>query len=199
MIKESISAVVYILSLPVIALIELVRASTSTRLTRNIRKSSSSNGNSHLYVESRQDPDNNDESSSNSESNIENIDDEKKRIRQFDNRSITPDTLLSIKQRNLMKRKVLILDLDETLVHSTPIEPFPQFVHLYQYSIDIYIDNTQCTFYVSERPHLKEFMRKVCEWYEVVIFTASVRNYADPVIDKLECSKKIAARYFREV
>ncbi|KAL0487038.1 CTD nuclear envelope phosphatase [Acrasis kona] len=124
-------------------------------------------------------------------------DDELQRIREL-NRSLTPSILQSIKMKNVAKKKILVLDLDETLIHSTPVEPFPQFKRFYQYRIDVYLDQDECSFYVSERPHLKHFMRKVCEWYEVVIFTASVQSYADPVIDRLECSDKISRRYFRE-
>jgi len=102
--------------------------------------------------------------------------------------------------RNLQLRSppILILDLDETLLHSSLQVPDPQFAHLYQYSINVYIDHVPVTFYVSERPYLKNFMKKVCDWYRVVIFTASVRNYADPVIDRLYYSDRIAGRFFRE-
>ena len=93
---------------------------------------------------------------------------------------------------------ILILDLDETLLHSFLKIPEPQHAHLYQYSLNVYIDNVPVTFYVSERPYLKNFMKKVCDWYQVVIFTASVRQYADPVIDRLYYSDRITARYFRE-
>lgn len=107
--------------------------------------------------------------------------------------------LRDLQEKNEKKSKILVLDLDETLLHSSLQAPEPKFAHLYQYSINIYIDNTPCTFYVSERPYLKNFMKKVCDWYKVVIFTASVKHYADPVIDRLYYSEKIAARYFREV
>lgn len=41
--------------------------------------------------------------------------------------------------------------------------------------------------------------QQVCEWYKVVIFTASVQRYADPVIDRLDKSHKVYKRYYREV
>jgi hypothetical protein len=171
-IKDYISALVYLLMLPVHTVVELVRENPKPPFRLPMA----------TVGEIREDINENEE----------------EKIRLL-NKTLTNDVLLEIKEQNAKKRKILILDLDETLVHSTPIEPFPQFAHLYQYSIDIYIDNTECTFYVSERPHLKHFMRKVCQWFEVVIFTASVQSYADPVIDRLECSSKISRRYFREV
>jgi CTD nuclear envelope phosphatase 1 len=40
----------------------------------------------------------------------------------------------------------------------------------------------------------------VSEWYHVYIFTASISEYADPVVDCLDNSKSvITRRYFREV
>lgn len=40
---------------------------------------------------------------------------------------------------------------------------------------------------------------QVCKWYNLVIFTASVQEYADPVIDWLESERKFfSARYYRQ-
>ncbi|EFC50404.1 CTD phosphatase [Naegleria gruberi] len=94
-------------------------------------------------------------------------------------------------------KKFLILDLDETLIHASTTPPRADHERLYNYILDVQIDHVNCTFYVSERPHLKLFMEKVCEWYNVVIFTASVKNYANPVIDRLYHSDKIVKRLFR--
>ncbi|KAJ5226714.1 NLI interacting factor [Penicillium citrinum] len=54
-------------------------------------------------------------------------------------------------------------------------------------------------YYVHKRPHCDEFLRKVSKWYKLVIFTASVQEYADPVIDWLEQERKyFQARYYRQ-
>lgn len=54
-------------------------------------------------------------------------------------------------------------------------------------------------YYVHKRPHCDDFLRKVCKWYKVVIFTASVQEYADPVVDWLEQEKKyFTGRYYRQ-
>jgi len=40
---------------------------------------------------------------------------------------------------------------------------------------------------------------QVCKWYNLVVFTASVQEYADPVIDYLEQERKFfSGRYFRQ-
>lgn len=54
-------------------------------------------------------------------------------------------------------------------------------------------------YYVHKRPHCDDFLRKVCKWYKLVIFTASVQEYADPVIDWLEQERKFfVGRYYRQ-
>ena len=40
---------------------------------------------------------------------------------------------------------------------------------------------------------------QVCQWYHVVIFTAGIQEYANPVIDLLDPEGGVEARYFREV
>lgn len=39
----------------------------------------------------------------------------------------------------------------------------------------------------------------MCKWYNLVVFTASVQEYADPVIDWLEQERKFfSGRYYRQ-
>ena len=52
--------------------------------------------------------------------------------------------------------------------------------------------------YVLKRPHVDEFLRTVGPLYEIVIFTASLSKYADPVLDLLDVSKVVDVRLFRE-
>jgi len=92
-----------------------------------------------------------------------------------------------------LKRKTLILDLDETLVHST-VKPITHH-HLV---VDVTIDGVPCVFYVIKRPHVDAFLKKVSEWYDVIIFTASMQQYADPPIDQLDSKRLVKQRLFRE-
>lgn len=92
-----------------------------------------------------------------------------------------------------LKRKTLILDLDETLVHSTI-----KAVTHHHLTVDVLIDGMTCTFYVIKRPHVDLFLKKVAEWFDLVIFTASMQQYADPLIDQLDTSRLVKGRLFRE-
>lgn len=60
------------------------------------------------------------------------------------------------------------------------------------------IDNQIHNVYVAKRPGVDEFLKKVGEIYEVVVFTASLSKYADPVLDMLDKYKVIKHRLFRE-
>ncbi|KAJ2485475.1 Nuclear envelope morphology protein 1 [Coemansia sp. RSA 2320] len=92
------------------------------------------------------------------------------------------------------KKKTLVLDLDETLIHSSP-----QGSYRAHHRIEVVIDKVACLYYVYKRPHVDYFLRRVSEWYKVVVFTASLAEYADPVIDLLDSQNKlIEGRYFRE-
>jgi CTD nuclear envelope phosphatase 1 len=54
-------------------------------------------------------------------------------------------------------------------------------------------------YWVNKRPYCDEFLRRVVKWFNLVIFTASVQEYADPVIDWLEQERKFfSARYYRQ-
>ncbi|CCH43134.1 hypothetical protein BN7_2681 [Wickerhamomyces ciferrii] len=90
-------------------------------------------------------------------------------------------------------KKCLVLDLDETLVHSS-------FKVLRQcdFIIPVDIDNQIHNVFVIKRPGVDEFLRRVGELYEVVVFTASVSRYGDPLLDELDIHKSIHHRLFRD-
>jgi len=91
-------------------------------------------------------------------------------------------------------RITLLLDLDETLVHST----FDRTDNAdYAIPLDLGGGETS-TVFVKKRPYVDYFLREVGEHFEVVIFTASLALYADPLLDKLDKAGVIAARLYRE-
>ncbi len=96
-------------------------------------------------------------------------------------------------QPHFVGRKCLVLDLDETLVHSS-FKPVPNA----DYIIPVEIEDTVHQVYVLKRPGVDEFMKRMGPLFEVVIFTASVAKYADPVLDLLDIHKVCHHRLFRE-
>ncbi|KAK2077750.1 hypothetical protein QBZ16_004597 [Prototheca wickerhamii] len=90
-------------------------------------------------------------------------------------------------------KKTLVLDLDETLVHSS-FKP----VAAPDYIIPVEIEGRVVDVYVLKRPHVDEFLRVVGERFEVVVFTASLGKYADPLLDMLDPLGVVRWRLFRE-
>jgi TFIIF-interacting CTD phosphatase-like protein len=61
-------------------------------------------------------------------------------------------------QSFMMKTKTLILDLDETLIHSTS-----RGSRADAHMIEVMVDNHACLYYVYKRPHVDHFLKKVLE------------------------------------
>jgi len=102
---------------------------------------------------------------------------------------------------------VVVLDLDECLVHSQFIDPTAaqQYAHqLFRQrstGAQAAVDSFYLTLpsgdgvHVNERPGLHEFLQKVTSRFETHIFTAAQPVYANPVLDRLDTG--FAGRWFR--
>lgn len=90
-------------------------------------------------------------------------------------------------------RKLLVLDLDETLIHSSSRAMNSMSCH----TVEVLIDTHICLYYVYKRPNLDHFLKHVSQWFDLIIFTASLPEYADPVIDWIDSNNVIRSRYFR--
>ena len=89
----------------------------------------------------------------------------------------------------------LVLDLDETLVHAS-VSPTPKD----DFAFSFLFGGATHTMYVRRRPFLDKFL----DWlragpWEVVIFTASVKAYADKLLDSLDPTNDLFThRMYRE-
>ncbi|XP_063701176.1 phosphatase Herzog [Culicoides brevitarsis] len=104
-----------------------------------------------------------------------------------------PKYLLPSVRHSDMHKKCMVIDLDETLVHSS-FKPIPNA----DFIVPVEIDGTVHQVYVLKRPHVDEFLKRMGELYECVLFTASLAKYADPVADLLDKWSVFRARLFRE-
>ncbi|RJE19760.1 phosphatase [Aspergillus sclerotialis] len=104
-----------------------------------------------------------------------------------------PTTLLPPALPHLKDRKCLVLDLDETLVHSSF-----KVLERADFTIPVEIEGQYHNIYVIKRPGVDEFMKRVGELYEVVVFTASVSKYGDPLLDQLDIHNVVHHRLFRD-
>jgi len=74
----------------------------------------------------------------------------------------------------------LVLDLDETLVHAQGDSQDLAEIH------------------VKVRPGAKEFIEEMSKYYELVIFTAGTKDYADYALHFVDPNNKISHRLYRE-
>ncbi|KAL3672158.1 hypothetical protein V7S43_002821 [Phytophthora oleae] len=86
-------------------------------------------------------------------------------------------------------KKCLVLDLDETLLH-TSLRPIDNPDYIIPIDTDLY--------YVFKRPGAEEFLIEMAKYYEIVVYTTSLSKYADPLLDKLDPQGVISRRLYRE-
>ncbi|KAF8639969.1 hypothetical protein AX17_001218 [Amanita inopinata Kibby_2008] len=134
-------------------------------------------------------------------------------------RSATPATPSRTSTPTLYARKApfhqpktLVLDLDETLVHSTSrpmnssssgglfgLKSFGKQNSGTGHMVEVVLQGRSTLYHVYKRPFADFFLRTVSGWYTLVIFTASMQEYADPVIDWLDAGRGILVqRFFRD-
>jgi len=88
----------------------------------------------------------------------------------------------------------LVLDLDETLLHSS-ITPLA----VYDIVFPVHFNGVNYQLYVRKRPHMDEFLEKVSEMFEIIVFTASQKVYADRLLSIIDPQRKwIKHRVFRD-
>ena len=66
--------------------------------------------------------------------------------------------------------------------------------------LQVVIDKHPVRFFVHKRPHVDYFLQTVAQWYDLVVFTASMEIYGTAVADKLDRGRGMfQRRYFRQV
>ncbi|KAJ5543472.1 hypothetical protein N7461_009475 [Penicillium sp. DV-2018c] len=100
---------------------------------------------------------------------------------------------LALPAEDSLRMQRILLDLDETLVHSSF-----KVLERADFTIPVEIEGQYHNIYVIKRPGVDTFMKRVGELYEVVVFTASVSKYGDPLLDQLDIHNVVHHRLFRE-
>lgn len=102
------------------------------------------------------------------------------------------------------KKYMLILDIDETLVHSEPVitsgQPTANANKKYDKTLRFENDNgTHDVYGVNYRPFLKDFVKRMGKLFDLAVYTASARDYADAVMDTIDPKRTaFCARLYRE-
>ena len=87
----------------------------------------------------------------------------------------------------------LVLDMDETLIHSAP-EAIPNW----DFTVPFIGEEGVSQRYVKKRPGLDQFLARMGELFEVVIFTASTESYASAVIRNIDPDGVVQGCMFRD-
>lgn len=91
-------------------------------------------------------------------------------------------------------KKVLVLDMDETLIHCEETRMSQDDIE-----IDIPIENNFQKAYVSIRPYAISFLKKASKYFEIIVFTASEKCYADVILNEMDPQGEyIHHRLYRE-
>lgn len=102
--------------------------------------------------------------------------------------------MLLPKQTRSCPPTTLVLDLDETLVHSTL-----DHCEDADFTFSVNFNFQEHSVYVRCRPHLKDFMERVSSLFEIIVFTASQSIYAEQLLNVLDPKRKIFRhRVYRE-
>ena len=88
------------------------------------------------------------------------------------------------------KRNVLALDLDETLIHCCNFDKEKE-AQSFQFAVTYKSEKgSTVTAKINLRPHLHEFLKSVSRHFDIVVYTASDKDYATAVVNFIDPSRK---------
>lgn len=96
---------------------------------------------------------------------------------------------------NTELKKTLILDLDETLIHADIDNIYPDC----DFQIEIELNQIKALIKIILRPYLYDLLEYASEFFNIIVFTAGTKDYADKIIDYIDPNKKyIKNRLYRD-
>lgn len=84
------------------------------------------------------------------------------------------------------KNKTVLLDMDETLIAAKFDGKEPKG---FKPSFSFPFQDTKI--HVRFRPYMQETLEKLSELFEIVVWTAGVKDYADPILDRIDPEKTL--------
>ena len=110
------------------------------------------------------------------------------------------------KPKKNIKNKILVLDLDETLIHVSHERlnniNLPQYRFFYTKENEKINSSEQIekySAYLIKRPYLNEFFNRINKIFkEIIIFTSSKKSYADAILKIIDEKKIISKCFYRD-
>ncbi|CAG9474940.1 unnamed protein product [Plasmodium vivax] len=97
------------------------------------------------------------------------------------------------RKRRICPSMTLVLDLDETLIYCTKKKKFS-----HQKEVDVLINGRYFSLYVCKRPYIDLFFSVLNPFFEIVIFTTSIKSYADAVLNIIDVDHYVDKKFYRE-
>ena len=96
-------------------------------------------------------------------------------------------------------KQLLFIDLDETLIHSDIYDKKPFNIINYDKILKFKFDNLYYYIGINFRKNLKNFLKKVSKYFNLILFTAAYQEYADVIIDYIDPENIFfKKRFYRE-
>lgn len=114
----------------------------------------------------------------------------------MDDKKIVDNEMVDEIVNKIVNKKILVLDLDETLIYATEDNNNVER-ELYDFKIEFPVEMyTKATvYYVYKRPYFDQFIKQVAIMYRLVIWTAAEKEYAQPVIQQLFSTTNIKPEF----
>lgn len=97
------------------------------------------------------------------------------------------------RKRNICPSMTIAIDLDETLIYCTK-----KRIYSYQKEVDVLINGKYISLYVCKRPYVDQFFSSLHPLYEIIIFTTSIKSYADTMLNIIDIEHFIDKTFYRE-
>ncbi|KAL5202734.1 hypothetical protein ABZP36_013686 [Zizania latifolia] len=110
-----------------------------------------------------------------------------------------------------LRRLTVVLDLDETLVCAYDSSTLPATLRMEAIDAGLHCFDMECIsadkdaegrqrvnhVTVFERPGLHEFLQRISEFADLVLFTAGLEGYAKPLVDRIDAHSRFSHRLYR--
>ena len=96
-------------------------------------------------------------------------------------------------------KQLLFIDLDETLIHSDIYDKKPFNIINYDKILKFKFDNLYYYIGINFRKNLNFFLKSISKHFNIILFTASYKEYADVIIDHIDPENTIfKKRFYKE-